>query len=154
MPFSTDTLLRNSYVTFWGDIRIGLLLEDVDRMAGAVAYKHVLGRAEDVIQQLADATSAGPNELAHGDVLQSSPKKVTIVTAGVDSIQLFSKISRFDDIKMRGMVVNTGKSSMDVLVEVQWSLWICIFSKCSRNLLSISLDFRARRKHQKQSNRS
>jgi acyl-coenzyme A thioesterase 9 len=120
MNFSSDSGLRNAYVNFWGDIRIGLLLEDFDRIAGAVAYKHVLGQAEDVIQQLTEATSAGPSEMAQGDVLQSSPKKITIVTAGVDSIQLFSKFSRFDDITIRGRVVNTGKSSMDVFLEVRF----------------------------------
>lgn len=39
-PFTTDIALREQYRNPWGFVRIGRLLEDLDSLAGNVAYKH------------------------------------------------------------------------------------------------------------------
>ncbi|KAJ2614717.1 hypothetical protein GGF44_005986, partial [Coemansia sp. RSA 1694] len=40
LPFKEDLELREGYINSYGEIRIGKLLEDLDRLAGAIAYKH------------------------------------------------------------------------------------------------------------------
>lgn len=43
LPFSTDLELRDRYINFFGGLRLGKLLEDLDLIAGEVAYKHTEG---------------------------------------------------------------------------------------------------------------
>ena len=43
MPFSKDLELRERYINFFGALRLGKLLEDLDLIAGQVAYKHTEG---------------------------------------------------------------------------------------------------------------
>ena len=43
MPFSKDKELRERYINFFGALRLGKLLEDLDLIAGQVAYKHTEG---------------------------------------------------------------------------------------------------------------
>ena len=43
MPFSKDIELRECYINFFGALRLGKLLEDLDLIAGQVAYKHTEG---------------------------------------------------------------------------------------------------------------
>ena len=40
-PFSTDSLLYDTYRNPWGQIRIGKMLEDLDALAGNIAFFHV-----------------------------------------------------------------------------------------------------------------
>lgn len=141
MPFSTNEVLRNAYVNTFGNLRVGLLLEDLDRtfaadqnplscvmtdffsfffqnihtiigLAGAVAYQHMLGTVTDVTRQLSEATAAGADD----NLKMELP--VTIVTAGCDSIQLFQRLHRNEDLIMAGRVVATGRSSMEVFLQV------------------------------------
>lgn len=42
-PFSSDELFAETYRSPWGEIRCGRLLEDLDAMAGNVAFHHVDG---------------------------------------------------------------------------------------------------------------
>jgi len=44
-PFSSDNFLRESYRNPWGQMRFGKILEDLDAMAGNVAFNHVGGQA-------------------------------------------------------------------------------------------------------------
>ncbi|EGD76244.1 hypothetical protein PTSG_11662 [Salpingoeca rosetta] len=62
LPFSTDKLLQEEYLTYAGSIRVGKILEDLDALAGTIAYRHC-----------DDTTHYGP---------------LTIVTASVDRITL------------------------------------------------------------------
>ena len=39
LPFSTDKQLLEEYLTYAGTIRVGKLLEDLDALAGTIAYK-------------------------------------------------------------------------------------------------------------------
>ena len=39
-PFESDLKLREEYINFFGGLRIGKLLEDLDLVAGKVAYAH------------------------------------------------------------------------------------------------------------------
>eukprot|EP00899_Mesostigma_viride_P019886 jgi/Mesvir1/2789/Mv13723-RA.2 len=39
-PFSTDPVLREKYRNPWGYVRMGRLMEDLDAMAGNIAYTH------------------------------------------------------------------------------------------------------------------
>jgi acyl-coenzyme A thioesterase 9 len=39
-PFSTDGSLRESYRNPWGAVRLGRVLEDLDSLAGNIAYEH------------------------------------------------------------------------------------------------------------------
>jgi hypothetical protein len=55
LHFSTNKQLRNSYINHFGHLRVGLILEDLDRLAGAIAYKHVLGEEKEVVAALAQS---------------------------------------------------------------------------------------------------
>lgn len=48
LRFSTDKRLRDCYINHFGHLRVGLVLEDLDRMAAAIAYKHVLGESKEI----------------------------------------------------------------------------------------------------------
>lgn len=42
-PFSTDEFLLETYINPWGEIRFGKILEDLDALAGNIAFNHVEG---------------------------------------------------------------------------------------------------------------
>jgi acyl-coenzyme A thioesterase 9 len=94
LPFSTDSVLREQYINFYGNLRVGKILEDLDACAGNIAYAH----AED-----------------------NNPKTrpLTIVTASVDRIDLLNKLLPDRDMRMRGCVTHVGTSSMEIRIEVQ-----------------------------------
>jgi acyl-coenzyme A thioesterase 9 len=41
LPFTSDRQLLDEYLTYAGTIRVGKLLEDLDALAGTIAYKCV-----------------------------------------------------------------------------------------------------------------
>ena len=86
-PFSTDETLRSVYVNPWGKIRIGNVLEDLDSLAGSVAFRH---------------------SHRHG---QTVP---LLVTAAVDEIRAMDSISIEQDVQIQGSVVWTGRSALDI----------------------------------------
>ena len=94
MPFSTDARLRDMYTTEGQrGIRIGRLLEDLDALAGEIAYKHAEGT--------------------------HPARPITIVTASVDRIELQRNLWPFFDLRFRGWVTWVGSSSMEVRIDVQ-----------------------------------
>jgi acyl-coenzyme A thioesterase 9 len=94
-PFSKDPVLREYFRNPWGGVRIGLLLEDMDSMAGFTAYQHI----DD-----GDNTTLPP----------------VLVTATVEAIHFNQPILHLNkDMKLSGRVVWTGKSSMDIVIEVR-----------------------------------
>jgi acyl-coenzyme A thioesterase 9 len=93
-PFSKDPVLREYFRNPWGGVRIGLLLEDMDSMAGYTAYRHV----------------------DDNDPLTRPP---VLVTATVEAIHFNQKLHLEKDMVLSGRVVWTGKSSMDILIEVR-----------------------------------
>ncbi|CAM9868378.1 unnamed protein product [Scytosiphon promiscuus] len=83
-PFSIDTFLREDYRNPGGLVRIGRILEDLDALAGNIAFKHC---SED-------------------------PSFPLLVTASVDRIVLRRHPELDCDITLMGRVVWTGRSSM------------------------------------------
>ncbi|CAM9147871.1 unnamed protein product, partial [Sphacelaria rigidula] len=83
-PFSTDSFLREDYRNPSGLVRIGRVLEDLDALAGNVAFKHC---SED-------------------------PSFPLLVTASVDRIQLSRHPNLDMDMTLMGRVIWTGRSSM------------------------------------------
>ncbi len=89
---STDKSLRHIYKDAKGNINYSKFLEDLDALAGNVAFFF----CDDGLPE----TSA-----------------CSLVTACVEQIEIFRKISIHEDIVLSGQVVWVGKSSLDVLVE-------------------------------------
>lgn len=82
--FSTDKLLLETYRNPWGQMRFGKMMEDLDAMAGNIAFFHV-----------------------------HDPEKL-IVTASVDRIRLRNAPSVEKDQHLSGQVTWTGTSSMEI----------------------------------------
>ncbi|KAJ2726154.1 hypothetical protein GGI07_000793 [Coemansia sp. Benny D115] len=94
LPFKDDLALRENYINYYGDIRLGKVLEDLDRIAGAVAYKH--------------ASDANGN-----------PAPTIFVTASVDRIDLKSPLSPNKNYRLVGTVTYVGFSSMEIHIQAQ-----------------------------------
>ncbi|KAG5675080.1 hypothetical protein PVAND_005012 [Polypedilum vanderplanki] len=95
IPLASDIKLRDKYVGFLGEIRIGRLLEDMDLFAVWVVHQHVLL----------------PN-LSPG-----IPLPYTFVTILVDKIDFTEIDAKPDaDIRLSGHVSYVGKSSIEVVV--------------------------------------
>ncbi|KAJ2783293.1 hypothetical protein GGI15_002630, partial [Coemansia interrupta] len=94
LPFKDNLTLREDYVNYYGDIRLGKVLEDLDRLAGAVAYKH----ASD----------------ANGDLAP-----IVFVTASVDRIDLKTTLSPNRNYRLAGTVTYVGFSSMEIHIQAQ-----------------------------------
>ena len=67
LPFASDLTLRDEYLTAMGTLRVGKLLEDLDAMAGTVAFRHA-------------------------DDADDNTRPLTIVTASVDRIDLINRL--------------------------------------------------------------
>ncbi|KAJ3224426.1 Acyl-coenzyme A thioesterase 9, mitochondrial [Chytriomyces hyalinus] len=91
LPFRSDSQLKEEYMSPYGRIRIGKVLEDLDALAGSIAYLHC-----------ADAE-----------------RELTIVTASVDRIDLMHEIPVDQDISIFGYVTFVGKSSMEVSIHME-----------------------------------
>ncbi|KAJ1996010.1 hypothetical protein GGI26_000593 [Coemansia sp. RSA 1358] len=94
LPFKDNLALRENYINYYGDIRLGKVLEDLDRLAGAVAYKH-----------------ASDN---NGDLAP-----ITFVTAAVDRIDLKATLSPNCNYRLTGTVTYVGFSSMEIYIQLQ-----------------------------------
>jgi len=88
--FTREPFLSQSYENPWGFFRKGKLLEDMDALAGNVAFKHC----------------------------EKDGKVPLLVTASVDRIRLSSNPKLDRDMEMTGRVVWTGSSSMQIDLEV------------------------------------
>lgn len=85
--------LVDQYINYFGELRLGKLMEDMDAMAGAIAYKHC-------------------------QHVCSIDNPLTIVTASVDKIHLLKTLSPSQNLRMTGNVFHVGKSSMQVLIKM------------------------------------
>ncbi|KAJ2524201.1 hypothetical protein GGI11_000983 [Coemansia sp. RSA 2049] len=94
LSFKDNLALREEYINYYGDIRLGKILEDLDRLAGAVAYKH----ASD----------------ANGDLAPT-----IFVTAAVDRIDLKATVSPNRNYRLTGTVTYVGFSSMEIYIQMQ-----------------------------------
>jgi len=87
----TNSLLVDHYRNPWGFLRVGRLLEDLDALAGTIAFEHC--RVDDPL------------------VLDQH-----LVTASVDRIRYTHRPNLKDDIKLSGQVTWVGRSSMEILM--------------------------------------
>eukprot|EP00557_Chaetoceros_sp_GSL56_P013044 CAMPEP_0176481122 /NCGR_PEP_ID=MMETSP0200_2-20121128/2647_1 /TAXON_ID=947934 /ORGANISM="Chaetoceros sp., Strain GSL56" /LENGTH=483 /DNA_ID=CAMNT_0017877297 /DNA_START=91 /DNA_END=1542 /DNA_ORIENTATION=+ len=87
--FQTDEFLREAYMSPGGTMRFGKVLEDLDALAGNIAFHHVLG-AEDVM----------------------------LVTAAVDRIALRNIPELDRDQRLSGQVTYVGSSSMEIRMQI------------------------------------
>ena len=90
MPFSNDLELRERYINFFGALRLGKLLEDLDLIAGQVAYKHTEGWE----------------------------RGLTIVTAACDRIDLLGDLRSDRDLQFLASINWVGKSSLEVGIRI------------------------------------
>ena len=89
-PFSSDRELREEYINFFGGLRLGKLLEDLDLSAGRVAYDHT----------------------------QGWDRGLGIVTAACDRIDLLGELPSSSDIQFLACVNWVGRSSMEVGIRI------------------------------------
>ena len=90
MPFSKDLELRERYINFFGALRLGKLLEDLDLIAGQVAFKHTEGWE----------------------------RGLTIVTAACDRIDLLGDLRSDRDLQFLASINWVGKSSLEVGIKI------------------------------------
>lgn len=93
-----NAALVDKYTNPWGQLRVGRLLEDLDALAGTVAFKHCL--PED--------SCWAPQHL---------------VTAAVDRIRCVHRPNLKDDILLTGQVIWVGRTSMviQMLARASWA---------------------------------
>lgn len=95
IPLSSDIILRERYVGFLGNVRLGRLMEDMDLFAVWVVHQHVI------------VPNLKPN----------IPLPYTFVTILVDKIDFSDLEPKNDaDIRLSGHVSWVGKSSVEVVV--------------------------------------
>ncbi|PVU90998.1 hypothetical protein BB561_004605 [Smittium simulii] len=97
LPFTDVPALYEEYVDFAGFTRIGKILQDLDRLAGAVAYKHTSDQ--------------------HGNI-----SNITIVTAAVDRIDIIGSLECNVNYKASGVVSYVGFSSMEISLKLEKAL--------------------------------
>lgn len=88
--FGTNSMLSEHYRNPYGNVRIGRVLEDLDALAGTIAFKHTRPRA---------------------------PKHLMLVTASVDRISLLHNCTTDHDMRLSGSVAWVGRSSMVIKLE-------------------------------------
>lgn len=91
LPFRDDAIVADFYVNAAGRLRMGQLFQDLDSLAGKIAYKH------------------------------TSPVEPMIVTASVDRIYLLKGLDTIADynIILSGAVIYTGRSSMEISISAR-----------------------------------
>lgn len=89
LPFKDDQWLCDSYINAFGRLRAGQLFQDLDALAGRIAYRHC------------------------------SPAQPVNVTASVDRIYMVKKVDEIThyNFVLAGSVTWTGKSSMEITVK-------------------------------------
>jgi acyl-coenzyme A thioesterase 9 len=88
-PFGSDAFLRETYRNPWGQMRFGKILEDLDALAGNIAFAHV------------------------------QDPSIILVTASVDRIRLMGVPSIDIDQHLNGKVTFVGTSSMEIRMHCQ-----------------------------------
>ncbi|KAL3154228.1 hypothetical protein ABBQ32_013731 [Trebouxia sp. C0010 RCD-2024] len=91
--FSSDRFLQEQYRNPWDQVRVGKLLEDLDSLAGNIAFQHC-------------------------DDDRTDTQLPLLVTAAVDAIHLRRRLDLRQDIQVSGQVVWTGKSAMDIRMQL------------------------------------
>jgi acyl-coenzyme A thioesterase 9 len=92
--FASDHSLRAKYENAWGYVRMGVILEDLDALAGTVAFNHC-------------------------DDANPATRPLMLVTACVDQITILRPLRMSHDVQLRGQVSWVGRSSMEIRMEVR-----------------------------------
>ena len=89
LPFKDDKWLCDAYINAFGRLRVGQLFQDLDALAGRIAYRHC------------------------------APAEPVNVTASVDRIYMLKRADEISDLNvlLAGVVTWTGKSSMEISVK-------------------------------------
>lgn len=90
--FSQDQFLLETYRNPWGEMRFGKILEDLDALAGNIAFNHVALEGNDLLP--------------------------LIVTAGVDRIRVRRRPNIDSDQYLSGKVTWVGSSSMEIRMRI------------------------------------
>ncbi|KIR56087.1 thioesterase [Cryptococcus gattii Ru294] len=111
LPLASDAALFDRYVNTSGGFRMGKLLEHLDSLAGAVAYRHCLPPPKSGVS----TASAFHNA--------SSKAGLYLATASADRLDMFGRLNKDNvrDLKFSGFVTWTGNSSMEVVVKMEGS---------------------------------
>ncbi|AAW42493.1 hypothetical protein CNBC1390 [Cryptococcus deneoformans B-3501A] len=111
LPLASDAALFDRYVNTSGGFRMGKLLEHLDSLAGAVAYRHCLPPPK----------SGASTAAAFHDA--SSRAGLYLATASADRLDMFGRLNKDNvrDLKFSGFVTWTGNSSMEVVVKMEGS---------------------------------
>ncbi|AFR93723.1 thioesterase family protein [Cryptococcus neoformans C23] len=111
LPLASDAALFDRYVNTSGGFRMGKLLEHLDSLAGAVAYRHCLPPPEN-----GASTAAAFHDA-------SSKAGLYLATASADRLDMFGRLNKDNvrDLKFSGFVTWTGNSSMEVVVKMEGS---------------------------------
>ncbi|GAB1524653.1 hypothetical protein RhiTH_007807 [Rhizoctonia solani] len=105
LPFSSNPALLEQFTNAGGGLRTGLLMEQLDALAGSIAYKHVLGPS------VPDVLSGEP--ISRGFYL------VTASVDRLDMLQSFSLARQPSDIRLSGQVIHVGNSSIECVVRME-----------------------------------
>ncbi|VVT46288.1 uncharacterized protein SAPINGB_P001139 [Magnusiomyces paraingens] len=89
LPFKSDEWFLDGYINAFGRLRIGQLFQDLDSLAGIIAYRHC------------------------------SPALPVIVTASVDRVFMKKRLDKIADynVSLSGNVTWTGRSSMEITIK-------------------------------------
>ncbi|KAB5591265.1 Acyl-coenzyme A thioesterase 9 [Ceratobasidium theobromae] len=105
LPFASNPTLLEQFTNAGGGLRTGLLMEQLDALAGSIAYKHVLG------PNTSDLGPGGP--IARGFYL------VTASVDRLDMLQSFTLAKHPSDIRLSGQVIYVGRSSIECAVRME-----------------------------------
>ncbi|KAF7805300.1 acyl-coenzyme A thioesterase 9, mitochondrial-like [Senna tora] len=94
--FSSDYILREQYRNPWNQIRMGKLVEDLDALAGTIAFKHSCS-------------------------VDGTTRPLMLVTASVDKMVLKKPIHIDIDLTIVGTVTWVGRSSMEIQLKLTQS---------------------------------
>ncbi|CDK27774.1 unnamed protein product [Kuraishia capsulata CBS 1993] len=89
LPFKDDKWLCDSYINAAGNLRVGQMFQDLDALAGRIAYRHC------------------------------APAEPVNVTASVDRIYMHKRVDEIEkyNFVLAGFVTWTGRSSMEIQVK-------------------------------------
>ncbi|GJF00381.1 thioesterase/thiol ester dehydrase-isomerase [Phanerochaete sordida] len=99
LRFAREPGLLEAYTNTGGGVRTGMLMEHLDSLAGAIAYKHMLGP----VLRLADEAAL----------------PFYLVTASVDRLDVLADIAPVRDIRLSGQVIHVGRTSIEVAVRME-----------------------------------
>lgn len=101
LPITQSSTLLEAYQSIHGGLRFGRLMEDMDALASLVAYKH-----------------CNNNENLDDNFDYS---RFTLVTAAVDRVDLLRTFGKISNVRLRGFVTYTGRSSMEITLSMELS---------------------------------